>query len=99
MKEIKSEKDINDFLEKTRGLHDGYIIDVQYKHSGIRRIDNRLHVHPDETKLTLKIFTPSIYDAIVEIEFENLLEWQINSKSDYLYAACVNIEPGYSLVE
>ena len=95
MKEIKSEKDINDFLEETRALHDGCIIDVQYKHSGIKRIDNCLHFHPDETKLTLKIFAPSIFDAIVEIEFENLLRWQINSQNDYLYAACVNIEPGY----
>lgn len=95
MKEIKSEKDINDFLEETRALHDGFIIDVQYKHSGIQRIDNCLHVHPDETKLTLKIFAPSIFDKIVEIEFENLLDWQIKSGNDYLYEACVNIEPGY----
>lgn len=95
MKEIKSKQDINEFLKETRALHDGYIVDVQYKHSGIKRIDNCLHFHPDETKLTLKIFAPSIFDAIVEIEFENLLDWQIKSGNDYLYEACVNIEPGY----
>ena len=95
MKEIKSKQDINDFLKETRGLHDGYIVDVQYKHSGIKRIDNCLHFHPDKTKLTLKIFAPSIFDKIVEIEFENLLRWQINSSGDYIYEACVNIEPGY----
>ena len=95
MKEIKSKQDINDFLKETRGLHDGYIVDVQYKHSGIQRIDNCLHVHPDETKLTLKIFAPSIFDAIVEIEFKNLLDWQIKSGNDYFYEACVNIETGY----
>ena len=95
MKELISKQDINDFLKETRGLHDGYIVDVQYKHSGIKRADNRLHFHPDETKLTLKIFAPSIFDAIVEIEFENLLRWQINSGSDYIYEACISIEPGY----
>ena len=95
MKEIKTEKDINDFLEETRALHDGCIIDVQYKHSGIKRADNCLHFHPDETKLTLKIFAPSIFDKIVEIEFENLLRWQINSSGDYIYEACISIEPGY----
>ena len=95
MKELKSKQDINDFLKETRGLHDGYIVDVQYKHSGIKRIDNRLHFHPDRTRLTLKIFAPSIFDAIVEIEFENLLDWQIKSGNDYFYEACINIEPGY----
>ena len=95
MKEIKSKQDINDFLKETRGLHDGYIVDVQYKHSGIKRVGDCLHFHPDETKLTLKIFAPSIFDAIVEIEFKNLLRWQINSGSDYIYEACISIEPGY----
>ena len=95
MKEIKSKQDINDFFKETRGLHDGYIVDVQYKHSGIKRIDNCLHFHPDQTKLTLKIFAPSIFDAIVEIEFENLLDWQIKSGNDYIYEACISIEPGY----
>lgn len=95
MKEIKSKQDINNFLKETRGLHDGYIVDVQYKHSGIKRIDNCLHFHPDKTKLTLKIFAASIFDKIVEIEFENLLDWQIKSGNDYIYEACISIELGY----
>ena len=75
--EIKSSKDIRLFLEKTNSLHDGYIIDVQYTNGGISKIENGYRFDPDKTKLTLQILVTSIWDAVVEIEFENLLEWQI----------------------
>ena len=35
--EIKSSEDIKNFLEKTNMLHDGYIIDAQYKYYGIEK--------------------------------------------------------------
>lgn len=75
--EIKTNKDIQDFLKKTNYLHDGYIIDVRYTHKGISKIENGHYVEPDKTKLMLQILVTSIWDALVEIEFESLFEWQI----------------------
>ena len=75
--EIKSTKDIQFFLEKTNSLHDGYIINVQYTNNGISRNENGYYFNPEQTKLVLQILVTSIWDAVVEIEFENLLEWQI----------------------
>ena len=75
--EIKTNQDIQTFLEKTNSLHDGYIIHVQYTNSGIRRTDHGHSFNPEQTKLVLQIMVASIWDAVVEIEFEHLLEWQI----------------------
>ena len=74
---IKSEDDIRYFLEKTNSLHDGYLIGVQYEHNGISKIENGHYFRPEKTKLILKILVTSIWDAVVELEFENLLSWQI----------------------
>ncbi len=75
--EIKTSKDIQNFLEKTNFLHDGYIIDVRYTHNGISKIENGHYFEPNKTKLILRILVTSIWDAVVEIEFESLSEWQI----------------------
>ena len=74
---IKSSKDIKNFLDKTNSLHDGYIIGVQYANNGISRIEHGHLFNPEQTKLSLQILVTSICDSIVEIEFEELLEWQI----------------------
>lgn len=75
--QIKTGKDIELFLEKTNCLHDGYIIDVHYTHKGISKTENGHYFEPDKTKLILKILVTSIWDTIVEIEFDGLFEWQI----------------------
>jgi len=75
--EIKTSKDIRDFLEKTNCLHDGYIINVQYIHNGISKIDGGHYFNSAHTRLTLQILVTSIWDAVVEIVFEGLSEWQI----------------------
>ena len=74
---IQSSKDIQFFLEKTNYLHDGYLVDVRYSHNGISKIENGHYFEPDKTKLTLTILVTSIWDAVVELEFESLAEWQI----------------------
>ena len=74
---IKTTEDIKNFLNKTNSLHDGYIIGVQYSNSGITQIENGHCFNPEQTKLIIQILVTSIWDTIVEIEFENLLEWQI----------------------
>ena len=74
---IRSKKDIEIFLDKTNSLHDGYVICVQYLNNGISSIGGVYRFNPEQTKLILRILVTSICDRIVEIEFENLLEWQI----------------------
>ncbi len=74
---INSSEDIQYFLEKVNSLHDGYIIGVQYANNGISKIECGHSFSPEQTKLVVKILVTSICDAVVELEFENLLEWQI----------------------
>ncbi len=33
--------------------------------------------HSEQTELIIQVLVTSIFDSIVEIKFENLLEWQI----------------------
>ena len=74
---IKTKKDVENFLNKTNALHDGHIIGVQYTNGGITKLEYGHHFNPEQTKLIIQVLVTSIFDAIVEIEFENLLEWQI----------------------
>ena len=74
---IKTKKDVENFLDKTNALHDGYIIGVQYTNGGITKLEYGHHFNPEQTKLIIQVLVTSIFDTIVEIEFENLLEWQI----------------------
>ena len=76
--EIKTEKDIQNFIDKTNSLHDGYIIGVQYINDVMTNVDESGYFNnPDATKLILKILVTSIWNTVVEIEFENLWEWQL----------------------
>ena len=76
--EIKTEKDIQDFIDKTNSLHDGYIIGVQYTNDVHTNVDeNGYFINPDATKLILRILVTSIWDTVVEIEFESLWKWQV----------------------
>ena len=75
---IISSEDINFFLEKTNALHDGYFIRVQYVNDAITNIDENGHyINPDAKKLILRILVTSIYNSIVEIEFDGVVEWKI----------------------
>ena len=76
--EIRTNNDIRVFLEKTNSLHDGVIIGVNYSNCGILPIENGYAFNPEQTKLVLQILVTSICDTVVEIVFENLLEWQIH---------------------
>lgn len=76
-REIKTEKDIQAFLDESNSLHDGHIINVQYANNGISIDGDTYHFDSERTKLTLQILVTSICDAVIEIEFENLKEWQI----------------------
>ena len=76
--EIKTEKDIQDFIDKTNSLHDGYIVGLQYTNDVHTNVDeNGYFTNLDATKLILRILVTSIWDTVVEIEFESLWKWQV----------------------
>ena len=89
--QIRSEEDIKYFLETNNMLHDSYIIDAQYQDCGINRIDNCLTFSPDQTNLTIRILVTSDFDKIIEIEFKNLIEWQIKNNSTSIFSAYAHI--------
>ena len=74
---IKTADDINNFLDKTNSLHDGYILGVTYTNDGISKIEDDHYFEPEKRRLILRILVTSICDTVVEMEFENPLEWQI----------------------
>ena len=76
-KTIKTADDIEEFLEQTNGLHDGYIIGVQYANNGITSIPHGHLFDFLKTNLTLQILVTSMNDTIVEMVLEGLTEWQI----------------------
>ena len=78
---IKSNEDVRAFLEKTNSLHDGYIIGVQYTNDAFNHVDeNGYLINPDATRLILRILVTSIWNTVVEIEFEAIREWQIKER-------------------
>lgn len=90
---INTPEDIQVFLDKTNYLHDGYIIGVQYFHNGITASENRVDFEPHKTKLTLKILVTGIWNAVVEIEFEDLYQWQIKDAQGDIFHTSVTFDP------
>ena len=91
-KSIKTQKDIQEFLEATNRMHDGHVIGVQYANKGITRTGNTVYYHPEQTVLTLQILVTSIWDTVVEIEFEGLCEWQIYDKFSDIFATTLSFD-------
>ena len=98
--EIKSQKDIEEFIDKTNALHDGEIIDVRFSHTGISKDKKGGYwFDPSRTKLTLQILVTSLWDAVIEIEFEDLLHWQVKGSPytfDDIIETHVKIDCGLS---
>ena len=73
---IASQSDIDLFLDRTNGLHDAYLIGVDYVHNG-HTCGNPHYIDPDMAELRLRWLGTSIYDKTVELVFTAPLEWQI----------------------
>ena len=96
--EIKTSNDIQEFLEKTNLLHDGYFTSVQYTYDGITKTERGHRFEPWRTKMVLQILVTSIWDAVVEIEFEGLHEWQIKDDRGYIYETSVAFDDQHRIV-
>ena len=77
---IESKRDVDIFLDCTNGLHDGYIIGVQYEHYGYTG-GNPHWINPTLSELKIRIMVTSICDAVVELVFQSLSEWQVRNNS------------------
>lgn len=78
---IETKEDIDHFLSSTNELHDGYIISVQYEHCGHTTSGNHHSIDPNGSELKIRIMVTSINDAVVELVFSTLYEWQIKDNT------------------
>ena len=76
---IKNTDDINTFIETTNALHDGYIVAVQFHNKGISPIKEVCGHEFDWTlrRLKVRVLITSMYDAVLEMVFDHVLEWRI----------------------
>lgn len=76
---IKTPADARTFQDEANGLHDGFITHVEYNNSGITARDHYLSFDHQRTSLVIHVLVTSmIGHPTFEIQFRNLLEWQIN---------------------
>ncbi len=77
---VQSRQDIDTFLDRVNGLHDGYVLSVQYTENGIRRApDGALWSYPEKNELTVRVLVTSIWDSIVELRFTGVSDWRVRT--------------------
>ena len=76
---VQTQSQIDYFLEQTNGLHDAYLIGVEYAHKGISG-GNPCYIDPDKAELRLRWLVTSMYDQTVELVFTAPLQWQIRDQ-------------------
>lgn len=77
---IRSQHDIDQFLDCTNSLHDAYLIGVHYAHNGLSG-RNPLWIDPARTELHLRYLVTSLPDTVAELIFSGLTEWQLRDSS------------------
>ena len=87
---INSQSDIDLFLDSTNGLHDAYLIGVDYAHNGISG-GNPCYFDWDKAELRLRWLVTSIYDKTVELVFTAPLEWQLKDQGLDIINTAVSI--------
>lgn len=75
--DITVDRDIEDFLQRTNHLHDGYVISTTYKNDGIEMTNGGYDFYFDKSRLVLQVLVTSLEDTIVEMIFDNVYEWQL----------------------
>ena len=89
---IKSQKDIDTFIEQSNALHDGYVLSVQYLHNGIKRSDDgRLEFRPEDRELTIRILITSIWDTVIELHLRGVSEWQVTDSAWAILGTAVSV--------
>ena len=75
---ISDEKDAAAFLAEVNGLHDGYVVSVDYQNHGYTW-GNPMYFDPEKTKLVLRVMVTSIHDTLIEMVFEGIKDLQIKN--------------------
>ncbi|MCH5153573.1 MAG: hypothetical protein J1F71_00020 [Clostridiales bacterium] len=89
---IKSPADIDTFIEKTNALHDGHIVAVEYRNNGIKISGDVYELNSELKQLIIRVLITSIKDAVLEMEFENVLEWKISQADNDILEAGVSFD-------
>jgi hypothetical protein len=92
LSEIKNEKDIQIFIEKTNSLHDGQLISSVYTDNGIEKIGDKYWFSTSMTELTLRVLVTSLQNTTVVIKFEDLIDWQLKKSSSYLFGITLSFD-------
>ena len=96
---ITSQKDIDDFIEQSNALHDGYVLSVQFLRRGFKRLDSgALEICPEESELTIKILITSIWDTDIELHFKGVSEWQVFDNSWDIFETAVSVSDNGQIV-
>ena len=93
---IRTQTDIDHFLDRANGLHDGYLIGVDYAHNG-HTCGNPHYIDPDRAELRLRYLVTSIYDAVVELVFTGPLRWQLRDEGWDIIDTALSFEPNGSI--
>ena len=92
---IMTPQDIEQFIERVNWLHDGYLISLSYRNKGIENLPCKYLFDRTRTCLTMRILVTSIWDQVVELVFEDLLEWNIKEDRSAIQEISVFFHEGY----
>lgn len=81
--------DIDNFIEKTNALHDGYIIAVEFHNNGIKITDTAYEFNSELTQLKICVLITSIHDAVLEMIFDDIIKWKITEDQRDIIEAAV----------
>ena len=92
---IKNKDDAELFLQKTNGLHDGYIVGFEYVNNGIEAGDGHARFNSEKTELIIRILVTSLEEKpTVELVFTGILDWKIKSGVSVVFGSTVGFDEG-----
>ena len=92
---IKNKDGAELFLQKTNGLHDGYIVGFEYVNNGIEARNGGISVCSEKSELTLRILITSLEEnPTVEIVFKGISGLQIRNGTSYVFGSTIGFDEG-----
>ena len=96
---ILTPADAKSFIQAANDLHDGEIISIDYRFSGITKLPEGGHTYePDKSELKLTVLVTSIWDSVVELVFESLDDWQLTGRHSEIYGVTIDFDSQGSVI-
>ena len=96
---ILTPADAKSFIQAANDLHDGEIISIDYRFSGITKLPEGGHTYePDKSELKLTVLVTSIWDSVVEMVFEALDDWQFTGRRTEIYGVTLDLNDQGSVI-